>query len=110
MHGVASCDPGLNRRKRRYSFSNLAFNDVGPNTAFLRKSVVIIVHRYFKNGASLPNVVPSTASPTHGVASRDPGLNRRERRSSFSNIAFDDRRERQYSFSNVPIDDAVILQ
>jgi hypothetical protein len=54
---------------------------------------------YFKNGASLPNVVPGTAGRTHGVASSDLGLgmvshnlglNRRERCQSFSNAAIND--------------------
>jgi hypothetical protein len=82
-----SRDPGLNRRERRQSFSNVAINDVAP---FLRKIVVVIIHGYLKNGASLPNVIPGAAAPMHGVASRDPGLNRRERRQSFSNIAIND--------------------
>jgi hypothetical protein len=54
---------------------------------------------YFKNGASLPNVVPGTAGCTHGIASHDlglgvvshdPGLNRRERCQSFSKVAIND--------------------
>ena len=59
---------------------------------------------YFKNGASLPNVVPGTAGCTHGVASRDLGLGVVSRDLGLN------RRERWYSFSNVAIDDAVILQ
>jgi hypothetical protein len=64
--------------------------------AFLRKVVVLVVHLYFKNDASLLNIVPGTAGHTHGIAigdlglwvvSRDLGLNRRERRYSFGNIA-----------------------
>ena len=59
---------------------------------------------YFKNGASLPNVVPGTAGCTHGIASRDLGLG------MVSHDLGLNRRERCYSFSNVAIDDAVILQ
>jgi hypothetical protein len=89
-HGVASRDPGLSRRERQYSFSNVALNDIAPNMAFCRQIVIMVIHGYFKNGASLPNVVPSTATPMHGVASSDPRLNRRERRKSFSKVDIDD--------------------
>jgi hypothetical protein len=77
-------------------FSNVAFNPVVPITAFLRKVVILVTYWYFKNDASLLNVVPGTAGRTHGVAigdlglwlvSCDLGLNRRERRYSFSNVA-----------------------
>jgi hypothetical protein len=86
-HGVASHYPGLDRRERHQFFSNVALNDVAPNMAFLRKIIVVIIHGYFKNGPSLPtNVVPSTAGPTHDMASRDPELNRSKQSQSFSNI------------------------
>jgi hypothetical protein len=66
--------------------------------------IIIVVHGYFKNGASLPYVIPGTAGHTHGVASRDLGLGMVSRDLGL------DRRERQYSISNIAIDDAVILQ
>jgi hypothetical protein len=66
--------------------------------AFLRIEVILVVHRYFKNDASLHNVVSGTAGRTHGIAihdlglwlvSRDLGLNRREIWHSFRNVAID---------------------
>jgi hypothetical protein len=89
-HWSVNHDLGLNWIKRRYSFSYVAINDVSPHKAFCRQIIIIVIHRYFKNCASLPNVVPGAAAPTHAVASHDLGLNRRERWYSFINIAIDD--------------------
>jgi hypothetical protein len=87
--GVTSRYLGVNRRERRKSFSSIAIDDVTPHMAFCRQ-IVVVVHRYFKNHVSLPNVIPGAAAPTHGVVSHDLGLNRRERRKSFSSLALND--------------------
>jgi hypothetical protein len=68
------------------------------------KKIVVVVHHYFTNGASLPDVLPGTVGRMHGISGRDLGLG------MVSHDLGLNRRKRWYSFSNLAIDDAVILQ
>ena len=74
------------------------------SVACLRKVVVLVVHRYFKNDASLLNVVPGTAGRMHGIPIGDLGL-----WLVSCILGLNTRRERRYSFSKVAIDAASIL-